>query len=70
MFHVIEKERAWRTTNGISKGFDALEKTKPVVAIGANKPLGRTTLMADYYRWWISFPKRFNAVTLKGRRWC
>ncbi len=50
MFHVIEKEIAWRTANGLPTGFESLERTKPVVAIGAKQPLGKTTLMADYYR--------------------
>ena len=53
MFHVIEKEMAWRKSHSLSEGFDLLKKTKPLVAVGATKPLGRTTLMADYYRPWF-----------------
>lgn len=50
MFHVIEKEMAWRKAHGLAEGFEALKRTKPIVAIGAKTPLGKTSLMADYYR--------------------
>ncbi|WPG99018.1 Hypothetical protein R9X50_00182000 [Acrodontium crateriforme] len=49
MFHQIEKEMAWRKANGRSIGFETLCKTKPVVAIGAEKPLADQMLMADYF---------------------
>lgn len=50
MFHVIEKEIAWRKANDLDEGFESLQKAKPIVSIGAKAPLGETTLMADYYR--------------------
>ena len=51
MFHVIEKEIAWRKSKGLPEGFDLLkQKKKPVVAVGAREPLGGQTLMADYFR--------------------
>ncbi|KAL8662704.1 MAG: hypothetical protein Q9202_004489 [Teloschistes flavicans] len=39
MFHVVEKEMRWRKDNGRPEGFDALKKSKPVVAVGADGPL-------------------------------
>ncbi|KAL8782730.1 MAG: hypothetical protein Q9213_005154 [Squamulea squamosa] len=40
MFHVIEKEMRWRKDNGRPEGFDALKRSKPVIAVGADEPLG------------------------------
>ena len=50
MFHVIEKELAWRRKEGLPEGFESLKKTQPIVAVGAKAPLGRQTMMADYWR--------------------
>lgn len=50
MFHVIEKEVRWRKDHGLPEGFEMLNRTKPVVAVGAKAPLGKQTMMADYYR--------------------
>ncbi|KAL8824848.1 MAG: hypothetical protein Q9191_004777 [Dirinaria sp. TL-2023a] len=50
MFHVIEKEIHWRRQNGRPEGFEALRRCKPLVAIGAEKPLGEQMIMADYFR--------------------
>ncbi|KAL8626508.1 hypothetical protein Q9189_007791 [Teloschistes chrysophthalmus] len=49
MFHVIEKEIRWRKDNGRPEGFDALKKSKPVVAVGADEPLGGERMKAAYY---------------------
>ena len=50
MFHVIDKELRWRSDNGRPKGFSSLRKFKPLVAVGAEKPLADQMMMADYFR--------------------
>lgn len=50
MFHVIEKERQWRKDNGRMEGFDVLKQSKPIVAVGADEPLGGERMKAAYYR--------------------
>ena len=50
MFHVIEKEMQWRRKSGRAEGFGTLKKCKPVVAVGAEKPLNDQIMMADYFR--------------------
>lgn len=50
MFHVIEKEIQWRKDNGRPEGFDALKGLKPIVAVGADEPLGGERMKAAYYR--------------------
>lgn len=50
MFYHIEKEIAWRQSQGRSPGFDTLRKHKPVIAVGPEKPLADQILMADYFR--------------------
>ena len=50
MFHVIEKELRWRDDNGRAPGFESLRKFKPIVAVGAEKPLADQIVMADYFR--------------------
>ncbi|KAL8774165.1 MAG: hypothetical protein Q9194_004136 [Teloschistes cf. exilis] len=52
MFHVIEKEMRWRKDNGRPEGFDALKKSKPIVAVGADEPLGGERMKAAYYQTW------------------
>ncbi|KAL8678529.1 MAG: hypothetical protein Q9224_007108, partial [Gallowayella concinna] len=49
MFHVIEKEMRWRKDNGRPEGFDALKKSKPIIAVGADKPLGGERMEAAYF---------------------
>ncbi|KAL9596706.1 MAG: hypothetical protein Q9219_005617 [cf. Caloplaca sp. 3 TL-2023] len=49
MFHVIEKEMKWRKASDQLEGFDALKKSKPIVAVGADEPLGGERLKAAYY---------------------
>lgn len=50
MFHVIEKEMQWRKNNNLPEGFEAMKNVKPIVAVGADKPLGDQTMLADYFR--------------------
>jgi hypothetical protein len=50
MFHVIEKEMRWRRKNNLPEGFEALKNVKPIVAAGAEQPLGDQTMLADYFR--------------------
>lgn len=50
MFHVIEKEIRWRKDHGRPEGFDALKTSKPIIAVGADEPLGGERLKAAYYR--------------------
>ncbi|KAK4161985.1 pyrimidine-specific ribonucleoside hydrolase RihA [Cladorrhinum sp. PSN259] len=48
LFHVLEKETAWRASTG--KGsYGALHTYKPLVAIGADHPLEEEALIADYF---------------------
>lgn len=49
MFHVIEKELAWRKEKGQPEGFEALTRCKPLVAVGADQPSGNQMMMADYF---------------------
>ncbi|RVD83721.1 uncharacterized protein DFL_005500 [Arthrobotrys flagrans] len=49
MFHVLEKELAWRKANGKPLGYESLRKYKPIVAVGAEQPLDEQLLMADYF---------------------
>ena len=49
-FHVIEKEREWRKSLGLPEGFDMLKNHKPLIAVGADAPLGGQQMQADYYR--------------------
>lgn len=50
MFHVIQKEMIWRKSQGLPEGFETLKKIKPVVAVGAEEPLGDPREMAAYIR--------------------
>lgn len=50
MFHVIEKELAWRRDRGQLEGFDAMKSSKPLVAVGADHPLEDEILKADHFR--------------------
>ncbi|KAI8182110.1 hypothetical protein K4K51_001267 [Colletotrichum sp. SAR 10_75] len=49
LFHVLEKEMAWREANGKHLGFDALKAFKPLVAVGAAHPLEEDELAADHF---------------------
>jgi hypothetical protein len=50
LFQIIEKEMAWRRENGKPEGFEALRACPPLVAVGAEEPLGEQLIMADYFR--------------------
>lgn len=50
MFHVIEKELAWRKSQGLPEGFNVLRSCKTLVAVGADRPLAKQTIMADHFR--------------------
>lgn len=50
LFHVLEKELAWRKENGKPEGFESLRAYKPIVAVGAEHPLEDDELAADYFR--------------------
>ena len=54
LFHVIEKELAWRKDRGQLEGFAAMKISKPIVAVGADHPLEDEILMADYFRKMLS----------------
>ncbi|KKY36854.1 putative inosine-uridine preferring nucleoside hydrolase [Diaporthe ampelina] len=47
LFHVLEKENAWRKSSGKPEGFEALRTSKPIVAVGAEHPLQEEILKAD-----------------------
>lgn len=50
LFHHVEKEIAWRKSQGRKTGFETLHRTKPLVAVGPAHPLMDEMLMADYFR--------------------
>ena len=50
LFHVVEKELAWRKARGQLEGFDCMKTFNPIVAVGAEHPLEDELLMADYFR--------------------
>ncbi|KIW31786.1 uncharacterized protein PV07_03378 [Cladophialophora immunda] len=49
IFHILEKEIAWREQKGKPVGFEGLTKFKPIVAIGADEPLQDRIESADYF---------------------
>lgn len=50
LFHIIEKEQAWRKEKGRPEGFDTLNAFRPIVAVGAEEPLADQLVMADFFR--------------------
>lgn len=50
LFHHVEKEIAWRKSQGKAPGFQTLQKCKPLVAVGPEHPLSDEMLMADFFR--------------------
>ena len=60
MFHVIEKEMQWRRKSGRAEGFETLKTSKPIVAVGADRPLNDQIMMADYFR--ESFHKMEHSI--------
>lgn len=49
LFHVLEKEMAWRESTG-KPVYGALNAYKPIVAVGADHALQDDELVADYFR--------------------
>lgn len=41
---------------GRPEGFEALTRSKPFVAVGAERPLGDQTMLADYFRMCLQVP--------------
>ena len=50
LFHVLEQELRWRQERGSFKGFQSLKNAPPLVAVGADGPLGDQLMLADYFR--------------------
>lgn len=50
MFYVLGKELEWRKQHGIPEGFETLRKSRPLVSIGATKPLDDQPTTKDYFR--------------------
>ncbi|EGC43421.1 inosine-uridine preferring nucleoside hydrolase [Histoplasma capsulatum var. duboisii H88] len=67
MFHTIERELSWRRENGKPEGFEALRACKPVVAVGANRPLQDEMMMADYFR--ETLPPAFHPHLTPEQTW-
>lgn len=49
LFHVLEKEMAWRESTG-KPTYGALNAYKPIVAVGAEHALEDEQLVADHFR--------------------
>ncbi|KAL2891328.1 Pyrimidine-specific ribonucleoside hydrolase RihA [Ceratocystis lukuohia] len=49
LFHVLEKEFAWRRSVGRAEGYESLKACKPILAVGPDHPLEEESLMADYF---------------------
>ena len=49
LFHVLEKEMAWREATG-KPTYSALGAYKPIVAVGAQHALEDEKLVADHFR--------------------
>ncbi|POR33226.1 Non-specific ribonucleoside hydrolase RihC [Tolypocladium paradoxum] len=49
LFHVLEKELAWRKETGRPEGYGAMKASIPVVAVGPEHSLEDECLMADYF---------------------
>lgn len=49
LFHVLEKEMAWRAASG-KPAYGSLSAYKPIVAVGAEHALEDAELVADNFR--------------------
>ena len=68
MFSIIQKEMKWRREIGLPEGFDTLKKSKPLVAVGADGPLGDELIIADYFRTFLrSLSTPANKSNLDGK---
>ena len=65
MFHILEKELNWRKKKGRLEGFETLKASKPVVAVGAEKPLEDQLMLADYFRMELLMDS-FRVICLLG----
>lgn len=50
MFYVLEKELLWRKQHGVPEGFETLRQSRPLVSIGATKPLDGQPTASDFFR--------------------
>jgi hypothetical protein len=50
LYHVLEKEFAWRKSQGRPEGYETLKAHKTIVAAGAEHSLADPVLAADYFR--------------------
>lgn len=48
LFHVLERDEAWRAKSGKAAHFNTLKSHKPIIAAGPSKPLEDDELMVDY----------------------
>ena len=68
MFSIILKEMEWRREIGLPEGFDVLKNSKPLVAVGADGPLGDELIIADYFRTFLRpLSTRANRPSLDGK---
>ncbi|TKA28638.1 hypothetical protein B0A50_02965 [Salinomyces thailandicus] len=49
LFHHVQKEIAWRKSQGRNIGFETIRRSKPLVAVGPEHPLSDDMLMADFF---------------------
>ncbi|PFH61156.1 hypothetical protein XA68_18106 [Ophiocordyceps unilateralis] len=49
LFHVLDREMAWRRESGRAEGYGAMMASRPVVAVGPDHPLDDEELMADHF---------------------
>ena len=66
LFHVVDRELAWRRQRGMSEGFASLKTFRPIVAVGPEKPLGDQLMMADFFR--ASFTHIYIYIYIYTRR--
>ena len=59
LFYHVEKEIAWRNSQGRIPGFETLQRSKPLIAVGPEHPLADQMLMADFFRT-LKLPQNFT----------
>jgi hypothetical protein len=60
LFHVVEKEMAWRKSISKPEGFETMRTFRPIVAVGADHPLDDEALMADHFRKMLPFQRHVS----------
>lgn len=50
LFSILDKENSWRKSVGKPAKFQLGSASKPIVALGAERPLAAIRTLADYYR--------------------